>query len=591
MHLHEISIKNLFSFVDTTFKFNEYNVVVGTNNAGKTNLLRIIKKMKESGSLLGFTLASSMKFFPAASSQLKLKIKLTNEELRILLQSIFRVDFSEMVEFSDKLMNIQLVINWNNMMIDDPPPSSVFIMFENNITVITNYDDCLILNHKASKSPINKEKFFDELFKKDFQIEYELGDFGFSVDPNISISREGLQDLVDENPLEKYFIGNDIVKVPNYDTTISFDINKPVKYSSDIFEFLNRPKNAVSNIHFIEVMSSILKKSFILIEEIHPSYSQLTNEIFNLKVVDENAYDILKNVFSELFDNALVKVEQEKENEGNRRIIITEKNRKFELKESASGYYAALHILHSILDRPDRILILDEPEIHFHPVKIRQLSQKFMELATKSRNQIIVISHSPKFVDFRLLDPGFPFTLTNVTKEVLNSEASSLPSQIDLKLGPHLFNPEMFFGKCSLLVEGADDEFVMRSISDRFDGVLDKYGITIINCWGVANVFPNIQLHNAFNIPYHAMVDKEYNDDMESVTRLTGILETELEKIGWVGTKNQLKPVIAYQFIQECLETKEGFENLKKTEIWKAFTEVLKNSSKDKTFDFEKFFN
>ena len=588
MHFSEIIVKNLFSFKDAKFRFDKYNVIVGTNNSGKTNLLRIIKKLTESGHLAGFTISRSIKFKPNEKSRLTLNIVLTDEELRFLLQSIFQIHFL-LSSVPDSLKSIQIVINWNDLISDVPVPTSIFIIFKNGLTIMTNYDRLLVFYSNILKKEIDRDVFFTKLFEENFDMFSKIfTEHNISIVPNFPLRTEFFQDFIDENSLELHFKKDDHYIIPSLDASILYEYQNPSKFSAEIFDFVGKQRTANSQIHFIEVLSHILKNNFVSISEIQPSYSQLIADLFNLKVTNEDAYKILQEVFSDLFDNTTVKVEQGRNNE-TKHIIISESNRDFEISESASGYYAAIHILHSILNQPNRVLLLDEPEVHFHPVKIRQLGQKFMELSEKSNNQIILLTHSPKFVDFRLLDPGYPYTLTNLTRENGASTPTLTPSRFDVNLSPHLFNPEMFFGKCSLLVEGADDEFVMRAISDKFDGILDKHGITIINCWGVPNIFPNILLHKAFNIPWLALVDKEYDNDLQNVVRLKEDLETELQKIGCTVTKNQLKPAIGYCFIKDCLETKEGLKKLKTTDIWKAFIEVL-NKSTSEIPNFEKFY-
>ena len=56
MKLKGITIENLRSFENSEFNFEEYNVIVGPNNFGKTNLLRILKTLVSSDFLnLGIT--------------------------------------------------------------------------------------------------------------------------------------------------------------------------------------------------------------------------------------------------------------------------------------------------------------------------------------------------------------------------------------------------------------------------------------------------------------------------------------------------------------------------------------------------------
>jgi AAA15 family ATPase/GTPase len=43
MKIKSIQIKNLYSYKDASFSFGNYNVIVGRNASGKTNLIRILK--------------------------------------------------------------------------------------------------------------------------------------------------------------------------------------------------------------------------------------------------------------------------------------------------------------------------------------------------------------------------------------------------------------------------------------------------------------------------------------------------------------------------------------------------------------------
>lgn len=344
---------------------------------------------------------------------------------------------------------------------------------------------------------------------------------------------------------------------------------------SEIYDYLQKKKDAVSHLSFSELIQRIIKDGLVTIEEIYPDYDMLTSSLFRLKSVREDAYEDLKKAFSSIYDGMEVKVEQDNRVEQTKRIILTENSRKFNIEESASGHYAAIHLLHIILNKPNCVLLLDEPEMHFHPIKIRQFGQKLMELSSKSNNQIIIISHSPKFIDYKLLDPSQSFNLAVVTKNENKSKVNTKPKSFQFGLSPHLFNPEIFFGECTMIVEGADDEFTLRAISDYFDGIFDKHNITILNCWGVGHIFPNIQLHTTFNLPFVAMVDNDYENDETNVVKLEGNLEDEFKKLGWEGTKNDLKPDVAYQYIVDLLKNEDGLKLLKTTGIWKAFTMIL----------------
>ena len=61
MKLKSITIENLRSFENSEFNFEEYNVIVGPNNSGKTNLLRILKTLASS-EFLNLSITREIKF-------------------------------------------------------------------------------------------------------------------------------------------------------------------------------------------------------------------------------------------------------------------------------------------------------------------------------------------------------------------------------------------------------------------------------------------------------------------------------------------------------------------------------------------------
>ena len=192
-------------------------------------------------------------------------------------------------------------------------------------------------------------------------------------------------------------------------------------------------------------------------------------------------------------------------------------------------------------------------------------------------------------MDFRLLAPDYPSALFVVAKNNAASLVSS-PRRLDIKLGPHLFEPDVFFGNAIFLVEGLGDKFVIKAISDKFDGFLDRYGIAVISCGGVSGIGPYIQLLKAYSLVYYGLADKEYDGGDSKITKLDDKLETELQTIilevkKYLTAEGKIKPEIAYCVVTDLLETKDGFAKLKKTKIWKGIENVISGQKIDEKFD------
>jgi predicted ATPase len=88
-------------------------------------------------------------------------------------------------------------------------------------------------------------------------------------------------------------------------------------------------------------------------------------------------------------------------------VKIYENEREFDLSRSSSGYFEVLHILSQIGTTEDDVLIIDEPTPHLRPLKIKYLGITLSDLELSKRNrQLIIITHSPFFVDTALFSKG-----------------------------------------------------------------------------------------------------------------------------------------------------------------------------------------
>ena len=65
-----------------------------------------------------------------------------------------------------------------------------------------------------------------------------------------------------------------------------------------------------ATITLLGLVSKIIKDNFIPVEEIQPDYQQITEQLFGLKSENEQAYTVLKETFSKVFNGAKIVVEQ-----------------------------------------------------------------------------------------------------------------------------------------------------------------------------------------------------------------------------------------------------------------------------------------
>ena len=139
--LKSTTIENLLSFENSEFNFKEYNVIVGPNNSGKTNLLRILKLLaSENLSIFGIT--QQMRLRQGKESQIKLTIETTDQEIKMLLQVLLNKHIDS-EEIPDSWKRLTIILNWpalgNNL-----TPNNVILYFQNKVAVIANFGEHII---------------------------------------------------------------------------------------------------------------------------------------------------------------------------------------------------------------------------------------------------------------------------------------------------------------------------------------------------------------------------------------------------------------------------------------------------------------
>lgn len=150
-------------------------------------------------------------------------------------------------------------------------------------------------------------------------------------------------------------------------------------------------------------------------------------------------------------------------------IIQLQKDGKtFLLNQASSGEVELINFILGLTTMGiyGSIIIVDEPELHLHPKWINVLRGFFMEYAFRRKNQLMVVTHSGTFINSRT----YKF-LTRVYKDETGSsnihQMKSVSSPSDKEL-LHFINAtnneKVFFSDFVLMVEGDTDEIVFKRI-------------------------------------------------------------------------------------------------------------------------------
>ncbi len=184
------------------------------------------------------------------------------------------------------------------------------------------------------------------------------------------------------------------------------------------------------------------------------------------------------------------------------------------------------------------VLLLDEPELCLHPNAVREACRVLYDLPQSGKWQVIVTTHSPVFIDLardntsivrveRKLDgKTFGTTIYRPTKAKLSDDERE-----HLKL-LNLYDPyvaEFFFGGRTILVEGDTEfsafQYVMSKEPDNFKD------IHVVRARGKATIRSLCKILNQFGKPYAVLHDSDSPKTIRKGEQITNPAWTLNEKI------------------------------------------------------------
>ena len=149
-------------------------------------------------------------------------------------------------------------------------------------------------------------------------------------------------------------------------------------------------------------------------------------------------------------------------------IQLKKDGRTFLLNQASSGEVELINFVLGLITMGlyGSVIIVDEPELHLHPKWINVLRGFFMEYAFTRKNQVMVVTHSSTFIN----SSTFKF-LTRVYKDETGSSNIHQISSDDNPEEKELLhfinatnNEKVFFSDFVVMVEGDTDEIVFKRI-------------------------------------------------------------------------------------------------------------------------------
>ena len=186
---------------------------------------------------------------------------------------------------------------------------------------------------------------------------------------------------------------------------------------------------------------------------------------------------------------------------------------------------------------PSLVLAIEEPELYQHPSSQRHLASVLLNLATGTipgvakNTQVVYTTHSPLFVGLERFEQirvlrktaraGGKPKVTQLRKADMEAVADELwgamgstgPRYKAATLRPRLqaimtpWMSEGFFAEVVVLVEGEDDRAAILGVAKSKNRDFDSLGITVIPCFGKANLDRPLVIFRQLGVPVYVVWD------------------------------------------------------------------------------------
>ena len=504
---------------------------------------------------------------PEKWSKVVLTLQLDDSEAKMVFQCIFGQ--TKQLDKVPKTKTLKVMIFWDKQQVEISTPKFVAYMFDDDFIILSNqfYHNILFSrrNYPDAQSGVKIKDLWEALTPE--RVSKIIGGGPNSLRYTDLDKSSLMVDTLNGQPFDSlgpHVAVQDLpMKVdyhPNSHTPLTLLMRK------------NKHQKGLRNFPLGVVLNRIFEESFTLVKEIYPNRKKLSNTLAALRNRYQSTYINVLDKFEKITGGVQVLVEQN--DDGIEQILFVEGDKRYDIVDSASGYYALVNILCLLLSRKSGLVAIDEPEVHLHPGMSSRLHNMFGEMAFDDVSpNVIVVTHSPKFVTYRQVAGIDGSKLIVVRRPDSVSQVRENIARSKPRIPPHLFNSEIFFGSGSFLVEGPADYHVQRAISDFYDGLFEKYNIVLVNCSGKDNIPAHIELHNRYKIPYHCMADNDYKKNTKGVTKLNGALEDDLRSIGLKSVKSK-EDYGVYSKMMDFLKNPQN-EKWYKSGIWGAFKKAV----------------
>ncbi len=563
MYIKKLIVKNYKSIKDETFLFNKgINVLVGKNNAGKSNIVLALNEIL--GDKYNTTSYEDKIFYCNENNEYEKNFKIIAE-----IDEINNLDYSLLanIKKSTGLLDISSYFNENDedfdneWVINDEPD------LKEKYPELLGYKGLLVWRKSEEL-----KKDFDNTKKiwvyKYYNKDEEVNIYSIILKEEICISQ-----FSDEKSIKYYRM---LYVNPNIKATLITSLLIPAFRATETTlkitkwswygKLLQKKWNDSCN---DEHQKAIQQSSDNLKQTIGQVYADLKEDIngqlkttlalMNVKIdinmLESKSEDYYKNIRLSVNDG--VETPLENKGSGLQSLIMIE-----------------LFKFYCKVFNQSSLLILEEPELFLHPHAKRMLSDILEDFITDGKNQIIITTHSEEFIH------KIDIENINVIRKTVNGTKKNRIYKQDygdgkelqkLKIELQHKNAEMFFAEKVILVEG-EEQILIPEIVKKIYGknVLNNNDISIIKVGGKSYFDIYRKVLNDLNIENYIIADYDIINSGLDVL----LDDAEKQKIANIRKK-----------ITETIKNNKKLKKEMESRDWESLVKILDKISLEQQYD------
>jgi ABC-type branched-subunit amino acid transport system ATPase component len=567
LKLKAVVLRNFLSFgpQETRIAFKDYNVIVGPNAAGKTNLLRAFSVLRAAAQPFGIGSGWEYHHLGATEFELRFEIDLSQEEVSAIGDFMTCLPMAE--NFAVAQGQDQTVAQRQAFDIASQLKESLATAFTSTALILQGWGR----ERGAPEISVELHGGGSTFRSNQYGIVRLIGEVR-TGGPAVQFGRFLLDSLMNADPRRE--VGNQFfamltralhdqyfaLQLPQISSLANLE-NNPIteQCARRLMSFLRLRNHFEDNVSIGGLILAIFSDSIVEVSErrLRPTgftplpedqipaahrpqelwKRNLALDLFQLKNGVEAKRDryakvreAFNNILGSRYDfDVVLRTRQETamnvvSGVGDVSRTATKHDVAIEVNDgkgwvhldfAAAGLYELLAILFVVIGEPDKLLLLDEPALNLHPVLQLEVRRTLERSLTDSNNQVILLTHSPFMVStgegvvvmrfFRGVDGTEVVVVRDGTERAgPKGQHGGAISEIDWAT--------TLFAAGLVIVEGPSDKYVIEHLDQKLPTgtrrILDQDWIAIAS-HGKQGIPAVIDLARKVKMPYVILTDAD----------------------------------------------------------------------------------